>query len=272
MTDGYFGPEAQRPRPAPSAASEPWIEPDAQVPRWTPEGDVLGAVDASGRHTVPEDQTAAAQPTSSYGQFMADPPYVAEHDSSLADAGAMVTLGAAVGGGGHPTVTAANPVHPTPMTGDLWQPLDAGPRDQVTCPECGATQEVHLNRRDAVDFCRRCDFPLFWTPSRVTRDRDLGPESEALRRLPGTVGRDLLASFACPHCAELNVVAAENCIRCGLSMHPVAPPPPPPVVVAPPPPVVVEPERGVPWWVWLLLALATAAIVVLVVLKATGVV
>lgn len=254
--DDYIGGDAHRPRPAPSAELEPWIEPDVH--------------DDSARHTVPTAQATA--PTTSYGTFLTDPPYIIEQDPSVSDAEMTVPIGAVAGAGsGGPTPS--NPVQPTPMTGELWQPLDSGPREQVTCPECGSVQDVHLNRRDAVDFCRRCDFPLFWTPSRVTRDRDLGSQSEALRRLPGTVGRNTLASVACPHCAELNVVSAQDCIRCGLTMHPVAPPPPPPPVMAPPPPppVVVEPERGVPWWVWLLLALGTVAIVVLVVLKATGV-
>jgi Zn ribbon nucleic-acid-binding protein len=150
--------------------------------------------------------------------------------------------------------------------------VDVGTRELVTCPECGATQDVQLNRRDAVDFCRRCDFPLFWAPQRVTRDRDVGGEAESLRRLPGTVGRTMLASVRCPHCAEPNTVSAVVCVRCGLSMHPVAPPPPP-VVTAPPPPepVIIEPERVTPWWVWLVIAFGAGA-VAMVVLTLTGVI
>ena len=139
----------------------------------------------------------------------------------------------------------APPVEPVP-TGAV--PPAAGARDRVNCPECGAVQDVYLNRRDAVDFCHNCDFPLFWTPSDVIRDRGAG-DGESLRRLPGTVGRTTLASAPCPHCAELNLVSAEVCIRCGQPMHPVveAPPPPAPVYIAPPPPVVEpEPKRGVP--------------------------
>ena len=151
--------------------------------------------------------------------------------------------------------------------------VTSSPPELVTCPECGATQQVQLNRRAASDFCSQCDFPLFWTPSRVERERAAASNGESLRRLPGTVGRSTLASAACPHCAELNVVSAVVCIRCGLSMHPVEapPPPPPPPAPLPPPPVVeVVPERGIPWWVWALLGLGIAALITLVVLILTG--
>ena len=151
--------------------------------------------------------------------------------------------------------------------------LTSSPPELVTCPECGATQQVQLNRRAASDFCSQCDFPLFWTPSRVERERAAASNGESLRRMPGTVGRSTLASAACPHCAELNVVSAVVCIRCGQPMHPVEapPPPPPPPAPLPPPPVVeVVPERGVPWWVWALLGLGIAALITLVVLILTG--
>jgi hypothetical protein len=146
-------------------------------------------------------------------------------------------------------------------------------RETVTCPECGAVQDVLLNRREASDFCHACDFPLFWTPSQVLRERLARDEGESLRRLPGTVGRSTLASIPCPHCAELNTVAAQVCIRCGLSMHPVAPPvvayvpPPPPPAPAP---VEIIPERGVPWWVWAILGFLVVVAVVLGVLAING--
>jgi hypothetical protein len=147
-------------------------------------------------------------------------------------------------------------------------------RDRVTCPECGATQDVHLNRREAIDFCRSCDFPLFWTPSEVIRERGGLGDGEGLRRLPGTVGRSTLASMACPHCAELNLVTAVDCIRCGKPMHPVVelppPPPPEPVYIPPPPPEPVE--SGVPWWVWALIGAAAVAVIVVVILIFTHVI
>lgn len=274
MSENLWTGEVARPHPSPSAELEPWIEhhpSDATAaPDWDPENDPLGSIDGSGRHAVPTDPTEAASPTSSYGAYLTDPPYVVDEDlPAVTDGSSQLSVSPASGA----RPMSANAVAPTPLTGELWQPLDAGPREQVTCPECGSKQDVHLNRRDSVDFCQRCDFPLFWTPSRIGRDRDLGQRSEALRRLPGTVGRSTLASIACPHCAELNTVSAITCVRCGLSMQPVQAPPPLVVVApAPPPPVVVEPKRGVPWWVWLLLALEAAAIVVVVILKVNGVV
>jgi phage FluMu protein Com len=148
---------------------------------------------------------------------------------------------------------------------------DATMRDMVTCPECGAVQQVQLNRRDSTDFCRACDFPLFWTPAQVLREREDANDGQSLRRLPGTVGRTTLASTPCPHCRELNTVTAEVCVRCGLSMRPVAPPPPPePVYVPPPPPPVVEePEPESRWWIWVLAATIVIVVAVVVALVLT---
>ena len=143
----------------------------------------------------------------------------------------------------------------------------------ISCPECGTTAMVTLNRRDARDFCRNCDYPLFWTPSRVLTDANSGNNDQALRRLPGTVGRATVASLTCPHCAEPNAVTAENCVRCGLPLRVVAapPPPPPPVVYVPPPPVVEPvPEQHVAWWVWALIAFGLVVTVTLIVLIFTG--
>jgi hypothetical protein len=140
----------------------------------------------------------------------------------------------------------------------------------ITCPECGTSAQVTLNRRDSVDFCRTCDYPLFWTPSKVLREPGSNND-ESLRRLPGTVGRATLASLACPFCSEPNALSAQTCVRCGRPMHLVeaAPPPPPaPVYIAPPPPAP-EPKQKVAWWVWALLALGAAALIALVVLIAT---
>jgi hypothetical protein len=164
---------------------------------------------------------------------------------------------------GPPAGFAAAPAESLPI-GTV--PPPAAARDRVSCPECGAVQDVYLNRRDAADFCHSCDFPLFWTPSEVIRERGAG-DGEALRRLPGTVGRTTLASTPCPHCAELNLVSAEVCIRCGQPMHPVveAPPPPQAVYVPPPPPLIEpEPERGVPWWVWAIAGTVVVAAVLAV--------
>lgn len=136
-------------------------------------------------------------------------------------------------------------------------------RETVTCPDCGTTAEVTLTRRDAADFCSRCDFPLFWTPAAIQLgDRDT--DEATLRRLPGTAGRLTVASAACPHCHEANPLAATECGRCGRPMvmapEPVAVAPPPPPAPAPPP----EPEPRSLWWLWLLLALTSVLAVALV--------
>src|SRR5688572_31500456 len=53
---------------------------------------------------------------------------------------------------------------------------------------CSSDLTVDMARRQADDFCRRCDFPLFWARGTVIAPE--GAESGAsLRRLPGTVGR-----------------------------------------------------------------------------------
>lgn len=141
----------------------------------------------------------------------------------------------------------------------------------LTCPECGTSASVTVNRREASDFCRTCDYPLFWTPSRVYYDHAGRSADETLRRLPGTVGRATVASLACPHCAEPNALTALTCVRCGLLMHPVPELPEPEPVYAPPPPptVYVEPEKGVAWWVWALLAFSTAVLITLLILILT---
>jgi hypothetical protein len=124
----------------------------------------------------------------------------------------------------------------------------------LTCPECGTVATVTVTRRESGDFCRKCDYPLFWVPSRIELDRS-NISNESLRRLPGTVGRATVASLACPHCAELNAVNAENCVRCGRPMQEVAQAPivESPVYVAPPPEPVIEPDPRWAWWVWVLI-------------------
>jgi hypothetical protein len=119
---------------------------------------------------------------------------------------------------------------------------------------------VTLTRRDASDFCRNCDYPLFWTPSKILLDR-ANLSDESLRRLPGTVGRVTVASFRCPHCAEPNQLTAVDCIRCGRPLRPVHyEQPPVPVYLSPPPPPEPEPERGIPWWVWAAILMMVVAV------------
>ncbi len=156
------------------------------------------------------------------------------------------------------TPAAAAPPPPPPAS------MVAAPtprRETVTCPECGTTSDVTLTRREAADFCPRCDFPLFWTPATIQLG-DQETAGETLRRLPGTAGRTTVAAVPCPHCSEANPIAALTCVRCGLPMAA----PPPPVHVAPPPlpaPVPV-PVKRTPWWVWVALALTAVVLAALV--------
>jgi hypothetical protein len=155
------------------------------------------------------------------------------------------------------------------MEVDQTQPIAAVRTGEViTCPECGTIAEVQLNRRQAEDFCRTCDYPLFWVPSEVVLGDGSQSAEQALRRLPGTAGRAAAVARPCPHCAEPNVVSAVTCIRCGRPM--VLPPPPPPVVVAPPPPPPPpaepepEPEPRSLWWLWAALAVIGLILLVIV--------
>lgn len=171
-----------------------------------------------------------------------------------------------------PVVPAA-PAGPAAAPGPVHAgsaPVTAAETAVVTCPECGTVATATLNRRDSRDFCRSCDYPLFWTPAKVQLGRgDVADDS--LRRLPGTQGRATLASLPCPHCAEPNPLSGIDCLRCGLPLHPVAEPPPPePVYVPPPAPVVEAVPVREPWWPWVLLGLMAAAILVLAVLLVTG--
>ncbi|WP_372728642.1 hypothetical protein [Nocardioides sp.] len=152
---------------------------------------------------------------------------------------------------GAPTPTTATPVNEA-----------ASQPERVVCPECGAVAMVSLNRRQSADFCARCDYPLFWTPTEIVRgEGDL--DDMALRRLPGTVGRVSVASAACPHCAEANQISAEVCVRCGgpMTVEPTVAAP----VVAPPPapeePAVLAP---MPAWMWATIGLVLALLVWLI--------
>lgn len=139
-------------------------------------------------------------------------------------------------------------------------------RAAVACPECGTSAPVALNRRDAQDFCAKCDFPLFWTPAEVIRDGAEG-SGENLRRLPGTAGRVTVASIPCPTCAEANPVGAETCLRCGGPMVLVTAPEPITVIAPPPPPAPVpEPEpAGIDWYWWLVGGATLVALIALIV-------
>ena len=144
----------------------------------------------------------------------------------------------------------------------------------ITCPSCGTVSYLEELNRDSTAFCRKCDFPLFWTrATRLAGDPDPAGDT-GVRRLPGTAGRIAIATFDCPVCTEPNPVNASICIRCGSLLHPPPPepipePPPPPVVYEPPPPPPPPPPKRV-IWPWVALGvLFLIGLTVLIVLLAT---
>jgi hypothetical protein len=141
--------------------------------------------------------------------------------------------------------------------------------EQLLCPGCGTPSHFDEFRRAATEFCRNCDYPLFWARSTAVVGRTDGADGDTgLRRLPGAAGRVAIATNECWACREPNLLAAKVCVRCGadLSGPPVAPePPPPPVAVieAPPPPPPPKPSI----WPWVVLGvLFVVGLVLLLVL------
>jgi hypothetical protein len=161
-----------------------------------------------------------------------------------------------------PGVSFAPPVEPPTQVVPA-----AGRPTAINCPVCGALGQVDPTRRDAEDFCAHCDFPLFWAKDRIPLAEPTEAGDDSLRRLPGALGRVVIASVPCPHCNELNLPTASVCARCGLSMHYVpAPPPAVPPAPLPPPqrslptPEPEEPERLWIWWVVLITVFVLAGI------------
>lgn len=152
---------------------------------------------------------------------------------------------------------AAGPTGPAPAA-----PTPAATPETVTCPECGTVADVTLTRRESADFCTRCDYPLFWTPSQIQLGDSASRDDASLRRLPGTSGRVTVASIPCPHCAEANTLSALVCVRCEGPMVVAAPPPP--VVVEKPAPPPPPPVPRTPVWVWAVIGVTTTLLVALV--------
>ncbi|MGH9226698.1 MAG: hypothetical protein ACRD2W_23575 [Acidimicrobiales bacterium] len=136
---------------------------------------------------------------------------------------------------------------------------------QLACPGCGAVVDLpHLNR-SSEEFCPSCDFPLFWAGGSGRADEE-GSLALAVRRQPGTGGRQLVATETCMVCQELNRPTAVYCRRCGAEMHPA--PPPVTAVLDPeaspaarapftaPSAPSLAPQAPRPWWRgWILVAL-----------------
>jgi len=136
---------------------------------------------------------------------------------------------------------------------------------EIACPECGQVTNLPAIRRAADEFCRHCDYPLFWAPTAVPLAVSTDTHDAMLRRLPGVAGRMSIGTEVCPECGELNPMGTVYCIRCTAPLHPVAEPEPLPEPPPPPPPPP-EPEKRSWWWLWLILAavvgLTTAAVLV----------
>jgi hypothetical protein len=135
---------------------------------------------------------------------------------------------------------------------------------EITCPGCGTISHFEQLRREADEFCRVCDYPLFWARSTEFGNGHLEEATgESLRRLPGTAGRAAGASIDCPECTEPNPITNTICIRCGAELRPA---PPEPVVELPPPPPPEpepEPEPVRNWWP---IIIGVAAVIVVVLL------
>jgi len=138
----------------------------------------------------------------------------------------------------------------------------------LTCPECGTVTELPAIRRAADEFCRHCDYPLFWTPSAVPAAVGGATADATLRRLPGAGGRQRIGSKVCPECGELNPLGETACLRCGADLDARAPEPVFELPEPEPEPVVEpEPEPGTPWWWWaVLVAVLTAAAIAAIVI------
>jgi hypothetical protein len=148
---------------------------------------------------------------------------------------------------------------------DATEPVEAK-LITATCPNCGTVGAVDYARRDAAGFCPACDFPLFWSKDRVVPMSSDGPAPGALRRLPGTVGREALASMLCPECDEPNPATGERCVRCDALLRPVALEPEPVLVFEPEPEPEVEPEPERSWWPFIVAGvLAVVALAILLI-------
>lgn len=145
----------------------------------------------------------------------------------------------------------------------------------ITCPSCGTAAALDGLNRTAEEFCRKCDYPLFWAPVPATLAAMNGDEATAettLRRLPGANGRRAVASVPCPSCSELNAPTSLVCHRCGGPMVLVEPEPEPepePEEELEPEPEMIEipEERSNLWW-WVALGIGLVLVTVLVILLA----
>ena len=139
----------------------------------------------------------------------------------------------------------------------------------VVCPSCGTEAHLEGVTRSADEFCRKCDYPLFWAPAPTTiasLEED-GTAEATLRRLPGSSGRRAVASVPCPTCSELNAPTSLVCIRCGGPMVLAEPDPEPEPEPEPDPEpelVPIPDERSNLLW-WIALGVGLVLVTVLVI-------
>ena len=139
--------------------------------------------------------------------------------------------------------------------------------EQLLCPGCGTPSHFEEIRRAADEFCRSCDYPLFWARSAaVARSRDGRDDDPDVRRLPGVAGYAVVATRPCWSCREANRLTATICVNCGADLD-GAPPAPPPVA-APVAPLLVEPPppaKAAIWpWIVLIVLFVTGLVLLLV--------
>lgn len=101
----------------------------------------------------------------------------------------------------------------------------------IVCPECST--ETFIDDKDSFlegspdEFCRNCDFPLFWAPADAVRTETAvavdPPQVSPLRRLPGTEGLEMSTGIRCWNCGEMNDPEHphDTCWRCGELLEPL---------------------------------------------------
>lgn len=133
------------------------------------------------------------------------------------------------------------------------------------CPECGNPSHVLTAHYTADEFCRYCDYPLFWAPGTPAAVLPVATSEASRWRKPGEAGRVPEGSKECPACGELNDPNHTHCWRCRSELYPK-----PPVPAPPPPPRRVRVPAApapAPWWYlwrWWILAGGAALVAVAV--------